>query len=121
MNSQKIQDSVNRVVSQFGPGLIATDIWGTDGLAIAGHNQQPAAVAVFQELGQGIRSTLARSGFPSLRNYYLLDMEDNKLVLILMVGELTWGMLLDSSKVNLGLIFSVGVQEGLQNLHEAQK
>ena len=61
-------------------GLVATDIWDrTDGLSLAGHNQQPVAVALFTRITAELESSLADSNFPPLARYYLLDMGGNHL------------------------------------------
>ncbi len=46
-------------------GLVATDIWDrTDGLSLAGFNQQPVAVALFTRVTTELQSSMADSNFP---------------------------------------------------------
>ncbi|HQR27138.1 MAG TPA: hypothetical protein PLP61_08885 [Nocardioides sp.] len=90
-------------------GLQAMDIWDRDtGLSLAGHNPQPEAVALFNQLTGEMATTLSGSGFPALNRYYLLDLDGGNTVVVQRHGDdLMSGMLLDAGKVNLGLLVSV--------------
>src|SRR6185436_9024829 len=78
-------------------GLVATDIWDrTAGLSLAGHNQQPVAVALFTCIIAELESSLADSNFPLLARFYLLDMEGNYTVAVVNYGTLLQGMLVDN-------------------------
>lgn len=95
----------------LGNGLIATDIWDREvGLALHGHNTQPAAVALFTELVNQLEQTLAGSNFPKLNRYFILDLTGNHTVVLLKLGgNMLQGMLIDSTKVNMGIVLSVAV------------
>ncbi|MFN8195510.1 MAG: hypothetical protein U0R80_14660 [Nocardioidaceae bacterium] len=90
-------------------GLAAADIWDREtGLSLAGHNPQPEAVALFNQLTNELSATLSGSGFPALNRYYMLDLEGGNTVVVQKHGDdLLSGMLLDASKVNLGILVSV--------------
>lgn len=90
-------------------GLVATDIWDREtGLSLAGHNPQPEAVALFNQLTDQMTSTLAGSNFPALNRYYLLDLEGGNTVVCQKHGDdLMSGLLLDGAKVNLGILVSI--------------
>lgn len=101
-------------------GLQAMDIWDREtGLSLAGHNSQPEAVALFNQLTGEMANTLSSSGFPALNRYYLLDLEGGNTIVIQRHGnDLMSGMLLDAAKVNLGILVSVvipRVASGLAN------
>lgn len=76
-------------------------------MSIAGINPQPIACALFNELTENMISALSDSGFPGLKDYYLLSMENKHLVLIIYLKDYQWGILADSSNVKLGLLLSV--------------
>lgn len=118
----RLEQSVAKTVSLLKDGLIATDIWDREtGLSLAGHNPQAEAVALFNLLTNEIQNTLATSGFPTLRNYYLLELEANHLVVIMRHGDdLMSGMLLDSSKTNLGVLVSVAIPRRLAAVNAAR-
>ena len=49
---------------------VATDIWDrTDGLSLAGFNQQPVAVALFTRITTELEGSLTDSNFPPLARY----------------------------------------------------
>jgi hypothetical protein len=105
-------------------GLAAADIWDREtGLSLAGHNPQPEAVALFNQLTNELSETLAGSGFPALNRYYMLDLEGGNTVVVQKHGDdLLSGMLLDASRVNLGILVSVVIPrlasgiEGARNI-----
>ncbi len=103
-------------------GLMATDIWDREtGLSLAGHNPQPEAVALFNQLTTEMSETLGGSGFPALNRYYLLDLEGGNTVVIQKHGEdLMSGMLLDAAKVNLGILVSVVMPKYAKGVLEAR-
>jgi biotin-(acetyl-CoA carboxylase) ligase len=90
-------------------GLAAIDIWDREtGLSLAGHNPQPEAVALFNQLTNELSETLSGSGFPALNRYYMLDLLGGNTVVVQKHGDdLLSGMLLDASRVNLGILVSV--------------
>jgi hypothetical protein len=102
-------------------GLIATDIWDrTDGLALAGFNQQPVAVALFTRITTELETSLADSNFPPLGRYYLLDMEGNHTVAVLNHGSLIQGMLVDNKRANLGILISVAIPRMIEAVAKAK-
>lgn len=120
MNVQKLNEIIELMVKDLGDGLLATDIWTiADGFSIAGHNSQPKATALFNQLTSYLNDTLIGSGFPGLGKYYMMDLLDNKLVIILPMGEYRWGVLVDSSKVQLGLLLNVIVPKIIDVFEEA--
>ena len=120
MNVQKPNKIIGSMVKDLDDGLLATDIWTiADGFSIAGHNSQPKANALFNQLTSYLNDTLTGSGFPGLGKYYMMDLLDNKLVIILPMGEYRWGVLVDSSKIQLGLLLNVIVPKIIDAFEEA--
>ena len=103
-------------------GLAATDIWDrATGLSLAGYNAQPAAVALFNQLTNEISDTLNGSGFPKLGRYYLLDLDaDNAVIILQHDSDLLQGMLLNSKKVNMGILFSIAIPRALESVAQAR-
>lgn len=121
MNLQKLRDNVEWLKKQLGAGLMATDIWNDVGLSLAGYNEQPEAVALFNEVTRFLRRAVDESGgaFPNLGRYYLVELEGKRLVLILLAGELQWGTLIDGTQTSLGVLVSVILQNAMKRLQEA--
>ena len=120
MNIAKLNDAVEKLKTDLGQGLLSTDIWfSADGQSIAGYNHQPKATALFNRITKMINSTLSESGFPELAKYYLLDLVDNKIVIVIPMDEYQWGMLLDSTKAPLGLLLNIAVPHAITSFEEA--
>jgi len=102
-------------------GLVATDIWDrSDGLSLAGFNQQPVAVALFTRVTTELESSMADSNFPPLARYYLIDMEGNHTAAVLNHGPLLQGMLVDNKRANLGILISVAIPRMLEAVAKAR-
>jgi hypothetical protein len=102
-------------------GLIATDIWDrTDGLSLAGHNQQPVAAALFTRITTELESSLTDSNFPPLARYYLLDMAGNHTAAVINHGSLLQGMLIDNKRANLGILISVAIPRMIEAVAKAR-
>jgi len=100
--------------------LLATDIFTvSDGISIAGYGSQDAAVILFNELTDFIANTLSNSGFPSLGKYYLLDLVDNHLVIIIPMGDYRMGIMVDSSKVKMGLLIGIIIPKIIDSFESA--
>lgn len=112
---EKLNSAVQELRNTLKEGLVATDIWELGvGLSLAGHNSQPAAVALFTELTTSLMGTLSDSGFPKLRRYYILELEGDHLVVILRHGsDMLQGILLNSQKTNMGMLLSVAIPKML--------
>ncbi|MDM8539747.1 response regulator [Desulfococcaceae bacterium HSG9] len=120
MNVQKLNQAVEMMKKDLGDGLLATDIFMVaDGVSIAAYNPQPKATALFNQLTTYIAETLRDSGFPSLGKYYLLDLVDDQMVIILPMGEYRWGILIDSSKIQLGLMLNIVIPKIIDAFEDA--
>ncbi len=102
-------------------GLVAMDTWDREtGLSLAGIESNPQATALFNRMTDEVGMTLTGSGFPGLGRYYLFELEDNTVVAILKYGgDLMSGMLLSASRVNLGILLSVGIPMMMKGAAEA--
>ena len=120
VNVKKLNEAVESVKDNLGNSLVSTDIFSVkDGQTLAGYNTNPRATAMFTQITLSLQKALKSSGFPLLRKYYLLDLQDDKLVLIAPLGEYLWGMLVDSSKVQMGMLLNVVLPDMLGVLREA--
>ncbi|KAB2842405.1 MAG: hypothetical protein HYZ17_13845 [Betaproteobacteria bacterium] len=117
-----IEAAIQELKTTLKDGLLATDIWDRAmGLSLAGFNPQPTAVALFTEMTNTLVDALASSGFPGLNRYYLLDMENDHMVMIILHGDdLIQGILLNSQKVNLGILLSVAMPKMIAALKKAR-
>jgi hypothetical protein len=124
MNVKKLKSSVEVLKEDLDGALLACDIWPTGtGQSIAGYNVQPKATALFEKVTEFIDKTLKGSGFPGLNKYYMLNMEGNTLVIVLQFKEegYQWGMLVDETKVQLGLLLNIAIPNAREAFIEAIK
>lgn len=118
----QLDAAVNDLKGLLKDGLLATDIWDREtGLSLAGHNAQPAAVALFTQVTNDLVAVLSNAGFPSLRRYLLLDLEGNSTVMVIRHGEdVLQGMLLNNQRANLGLLIAVALPRMLESVAKAR-
>ena len=121
MNVKKLKESVTILKDDLDGALMATDIWLTGtGQSIAGYNPNPQATALFERVTEFMNKALSGAGFPSLNKYYMLELEGNATVLVLQFDTgYQWGILVDSSKIQLGLLLNIAVPNARKAFLEA--
>ena len=120
MNIQKLNDAIETLKSDLGEGLVATDIFTVaDGMSIAGYNPQPKASALFNQLTTNTMNTLRGAGFPNLNKYLIMDLEGNHMVIVLPMGDYRWGILVNTQKIQLGLLLSIAIPNSLKAFEDA--
>jgi hypothetical protein len=120
VNAKQLNEAITVFKNEVGEGLMGMDVWErTDGVSLAGFNSNPAATAVFNRMADMVTTTLADSQFPPLNRYFLLDLEANKLAIVVPAGDFRAGMLVDTEKVALGIILSVAVPKFRAALEKA--
>ena len=120
MNVQKLNEAVEVLKTNLGSGLLATDIFSSADLqSVAGFNSNPQACAVFGDITKRMNKSLSESGFPTIGKYYLLNLVSDKMVIVIPMGDYQWGMLLDGTKVSLGLILNIALPKAISSFEEA--
>ncbi len=121
MNVKKLKQAVEVLKEDLDGALLGCDIWPTNtGTSIVGYNPNPKATALFERVTDYMFKALEGAGFPALDKYYLLDLEGGNLVVVLQFKEgYQWGMLVDSNKVQLGLLLNVAIPNARKALLEA--
>jgi hypothetical protein len=120
MDVKKLNKAIATLKEDVGEGLLACDIFTVaDGMSIAGYNSQPKASALFNKLTTDMMKTLRGANFPNLNKYYILDLEGDHMVIVLPMGDYRWGMLLNSKKVQLGMLLSIAIPNSIKAFEEA--
>ncbi|MEN8152989.1 MAG: response regulator [Acidobacteriota bacterium] len=120
MDVQKLNDAVDKLKSDMGEALLATDVWIVEqAQSIAGYNTQPKATALFNKIVEDLGTTLKKSGFPGLGQQFTIGLEDNKMVVIVLLGKYRGGLLIDESHVQLGLLLNVILPEYIEAVEAA--
>lgn len=120
MNIKKLNQAIEIQKDNMGDGLLATDIYGSaDGQSLVGWNSNPQACALMNRISNYMIDALDGAGFPALGRYYILDLVDGKMVIVITLGEFQWGMLVDRTKIQLGLLLNVVMPKMIQSFEAA--
>ncbi len=121
MNVKKLNEAIEVLKEDLGNALLACDIWLTGtGQSIAGYNSNPQATALFERVTEFMTKALKGAGFPGLKDYYMLDLEgDNVVVVMQLKDNYQWGMLVDGKKVQLGLLLNIALPDARRAFEEA--
>ncbi len=116
-----LDKAVANASSSLKDALLAMDVWDrSTGFSLGGINTQPAATALFNHITGDIVGILNDSGYPGLNRYYMLDLEDNKSVVITMHSDVILsGMLLDSSRASLGIVVGLVLPKLIADMQAA--
>ncbi|GEM_PF-1043258 len=109
----------------LGEGFLATDIWDTANARplVKSHdyNKNSKAISVFSESTRMLNKTLQESDYPRLGNYYLINLDNNNLVVVISIETFQQFILIDLSKVQMGILMSVALPNLLSSLAELDK
>jgi hypothetical protein len=122
MDTKKLKVALDTLKEDLGDALISCDIYPTGvGTPIIGYNSNPQAAALFDRVTSSINKALVGSEFPGLKDYYMLELENNEYVIILIFKDYQWAIQVDSTKINLGLILNVALPNAKKAFTEALK
>jgi hypothetical protein len=122
INIEKLNEATEEVKATLKDGLLTSEIWDREaGLSFVSYNPQPVAVALFTEVAKMLKSTLADSGFPGLKRYFLLDLENDHMAMLIFHGnDILQGLLMNSKKVNLGILLAVALPKAIEAVEKAR-
>jgi len=124
MNIAKLKQCMEIMREGLGNGLLAADIYSSrDGQPILAldNKPQPVADALFNNITQMTDNALRDAKFPTLDKYYIMNLKDNKTAMVIPLGEYQWGMLIDNTKTQLGLVLNVVLPKVLAAFEEARQ
>ncbi len=123
MNINLLRETFAEFKENASEGLLASDIWAmSTGQAIIGYNSQPVATALFNRMSGYVNKSLADSGFPGVNKYYMIDLADNKAAVVVYISEeYLWGMLVDTTAMQIGLLLHVIVPQAREKFQKAIK
>ncbi|HVO67592.1 MAG TPA: DUF4388 domain-containing protein [Syntrophales bacterium] len=107
----KIDECMEICKGDIGKALISVSVMSmTDGKALGEYNSDPETVFLFNEITNYMKGILEKNSSEALGRYYIVDLlKDNKMLLSLLCGkyEYQWGIVFDSTEVQLGLLLNV--------------
>jgi hypothetical protein len=120
LNLKKLNLAVAEIRGILSASLLRTDIFlSENSRSLAGWNSHPLACSSFAAITKSLKSSLQISQFPPLGPYYLLDLDDDQLLFIVVTDELQWGFLLKGAKERLGLLLNIVLPKALAILEDA--
>jgi len=110
MNIPKLNEAIEILKTNLGESLIAATITMTvDGQSVAGYNSNPKLAAVMVKLVKVINDATKAGSLPQLGKYATLDLQEDKVLVILPLGDYVWGMVLDTNKIQMGLLLNIEI------------
>ncbi len=120
MNIQKLNKAVESLKESLGAGLLSTDIFGSeDGQTLVGVNSKPEACAIFTQITDYLNKALTDTRLPEIGRYFLLDLVDQKMLLVIPMGDFIWSMLIDGNKTKLGMLLNLIIPKAIESFEEA--
>jgi CheY-like chemotaxis protein len=121
MHSKKV---IEELREDLRTALITTDVWTVlDGQSIAGFNPKPKACALFNQITSYIIEALNASDYPELGKYYIFDLIEEKMVIIIPLpqNDFVMGMLIDTNKAQMGLLLNIIIPKIIESFEKALK
>jgi hypothetical protein len=120
MNIPKLNEAIEILKTNLGDSLIATAIAMTvDGQSIAGYSSNPKLAAVMVKLVKVINDVTKIGGLPQLERYATFDLQEDRMLVLLPLGDYVWGMILDTNKTQMGLLLNIELPAAIDAFAEA--
>ncbi len=111
---EKLQECVSYAKEELGDGLIATDIYSSEGLPVVeGYNSNPKATALFANITEYILKAVNNSNMSDLGDYYIINLQEGTLDIVIIDENFQWKLLINTNKIKLGYLFSIFLPEAL--------
>lgn len=123
VNIEALEKGMEATRTALRDGVLSINIWDKNtGLTLIDWQGNPTAVALFNQITVNLEETLTSSGFTELKDWYYMDLEDDKALVIIDHGEsLVQGWLLDSKKTNTGILLGMAIPKAIASAKNAGK
>lgn len=117
-----LERAIEKTKTSLGGGVLATSIWERRSeTSLVSYQSNPVAITMFNALTDSISAALSNSEFPRLHRFYLLDLEHNHMVLVIRHDpDILQGILLDTTRINIGLLFAVVIPNLMTEVNAAR-
>ncbi len=117
---EKLQNCIYFAKEELSDGLIATDIYSSEGLpVIDGYNTNEKATALFANITEYIKKAVNSSHMSNLGDYYIINLQEGTLDIVIVDDNFQWKLLINADKVKLGYLFSIFLPEAITRFKEA--
>ena len=120
MNVAKLNAAVEGLKTNLGECLLSTAIaMNIDGQSIAGFNANAKFAALIVKVINIINDAAKISGLPQIGRYATFDLQNDRVLVVLPLGEYIWGILLDSAKTQMGLLLNIEIPAAIDAFADA--
>ncbi|MFC1883990.1 response regulator [Thermodesulfobacteriota bacterium] len=100
---KKIDEIIEALKKDLGEGLITINFFGTvDGKSIGNYNSEIGTSELFNRITGYLKVELESGGYSGLGEYYVMNLTDGKLVLIILLGNFSCQVTVDGGKIDSG-------------------
>lgn len=123
VNIEALEEGMEATRTALRDGVLSINIWDINtGLTLVDWQGNPTAVALFNQITVNLEETLINSNYPELKDWYYMDLEDDKALVIIDHGDtLVQGWLLDSKKTNPGILLGMAIPKAIASEKSARK
>ena len=108
VETEKFDKAFELLKKELEDALLASHIFTiADSKELSSYNSSPKTGKLFNKLNQNINKYLKELRLPSTEKYYLMNLAGNKTLIVVTFKEYRWAILLDSSKLKLGLLLNL--------------
>ncbi len=117
--AERVRVALDALVVHRVRGLRGAEVWSaSSGMPLASWGVG-AVPASFDRITESIRSALTSASYPALARYYVLDLADALLAVVVPGEALHASLLIDNSEAQLGMVLSVVLPEFVRALEAA--
>ncbi len=119
LNAAGLRRVVQIAQDGIGDALLSVDLFSSaDGTSYVGVNSQPAVCALVNQVTERMTWAFEKGGLPPLGRYYTAELAGSRMLLVAPCGGLQLSLIVDTSRVQLGLLLNVVLPEVLVALEE---
>lgn len=114
----KIEQSLQVLINDMGPALLTAYVSKLkEPLAIAAYNATPQVKKIFDSLTVYLNNILTNNlKMGGLGDFFIIDLKDDKTMIVLILEGYKWGIVFDSTRCTLGLFRNVMVPKIVEHL-----
>jgi hypothetical protein len=119
LNAAGLKRVVQLAQDGIGDALLSADLFSSaDGTSYVGVNSRPAVCALVNQVTERMLWAFDKGGLPPLGRYYTAELAGSRMLLVAPCGSLQLVLVVDTARVQLGLLLNVVLPEVLAALEE---
>jgi hypothetical protein len=122
LNAAGLKHVVQLAQDGIGDALLSADLFSSaDGTSYVGVNSRPAVCALVNQVTERMLWAFDKGGLPPLGRYYIAELAGSRMLLVAPCGSLQLVLVVDTARVQLGLLLNVVLPEVLAALEEVSR